>query len=521
MTQTFSVVLTLLAIVSLCNGYKLLLVFPVLSRSHFNLGSALARGLANAGHDVTLISPYDDDYVPTNGTYRSIALNELLEKYNNQNIDMFTYSESTSEFFKVFGEMLNQMVRGTLGSAKVKKLVDDGETFDAVIIEEFMMDSLKVFRHLFKAHFIAYSSVGPTTIINDLVGNPTPLSFVPEMNSGLPIKMSFFQRVCNLWTHVFFKLFFGFVIPDHEKILKEYYPDSPSIEELKKNISLVLLNSHVSNFQPVPTVPKMIEIGGYHVQPPKGLPKDLKDYLDKAEHGVVYFSMGSVLKSKNMPKEKIDILIGAFKQLKQKLLWKWEDDKLPGIPDNVRIMKWVPQADVLAHPNVKLFITHGGLLSTTETIYFGKPVLCIPIFGDQPINAQNMVNHGFALRHDYKDLTNSNDFLDKIKEMLNNPKYYENAQTRSKIMHDRKVKPIDEAVFWVEYVIRHNGAEHLRVAGEDLTWYQYYLIDVVIFVFVVVLLVLSGLCGLLRFIIRKILVCKYINKCDKIKVKKN
>ncbi|XP_049824005.1 UDP-glycosyltransferase UGT5 [Aethina tumida] len=512
--RTFKTLLTLLGISSLCNGYKILLVFPVPSRSHFNLGSALARGLANAGHDVTLLSPYDDDYVPTNGSYRPVVLSEVLEKYNENKMDMFTSDESASTFFKMFREMVSLVSRGTLGSTKVKKLLDDGETFDAVIVEEFMSDSLKVFSHLFKGHLISYSSIGPTSLVSNLVGNPFPLSFIPEVNSGLPVKMSFFQRVYNLWIHLFFKVFFAFAIPDQEKVLKEYYPDSPSIEELKKNITLVLMNSHVSNFQPVPTVPKMVAIGGYHVQPPKGLPKDLKHYLDKAEHGVVYFSMGSVLKSKNMPKEKIDILIGAFKQLKQKVLWKWEDDNLPGIPDNVRTMKWVPQADVLAHPNVKLFITHSGLLSTTETIYFGKPVLCIPIFGDQPINAQNMVNHGFALRHDYKNLTNSEEFLYKIKEMLNNPKYYENAQTRSKIMHDRKVKPIDEAVFWVEYVIRHNGAEHLRVAGEDLTWYQYHLIDVVLFVSAVVLLVLTGLFVLLRFITRKILGCKCINKCE-------
>lgn len=80
--RTFNTLLTLLGISSLCNGYKILLVFPVPSRSHFNLGSALARGLANAGHDATLLSPYDDDYVPTNGSYRPVALSEVLEKYN-------------------------------------------------------------------------------------------------------------------------------------------------------------------------------------------------------------------------------------------------------------------------------------------------------------------------------------------------------------------------------------------------------------------------------------------------------
>lgn len=89
MTQILDIVLTLLAIESLCHGYKLLIVFLVPSRSHFNLGSTLARGLANAGHDVTLVSPYEDHYIPTNGTYRPLVMNEILEKYSGKYCDVY------------------------------------------------------------------------------------------------------------------------------------------------------------------------------------------------------------------------------------------------------------------------------------------------------------------------------------------------------------------------------------------------------------------------------------------------
>lgn len=77
---------------------------------------------------------------------------------------------------------------------------------------------------------------------------------------------------------------------------------------------------------------------------------------------------------------------------------------------------------IVGHSNVRLFISHGGLLSTIETIYHGKPVLAIPIFGDQPSNAQQMVDAGFALRHDYHNLTDSEELLAKIIELLNNPR---------------------------------------------------------------------------------------------------
>ena len=69
--------------------------------------------------------------------------------------------------------------------------------------------------------------------------------------------------------------------------------------------------------------------------------------MDDAPNGVVYFSLGSNLKSTNMPVAQREALLKAFSQLKQKVLWKWEDDILPGQPDNVKLGKWLPQSDIL------------------------------------------------------------------------------------------------------------------------------------------------------------------------------
>lgn len=77
---------------------------------------------------------------------------------------------------------------------------------------------------------------------------------------------------------------------------------------------------------------------------------------------------------------------------------------------------------ISAHPNVKLFITHGGLLSTTETVYHGVPTLAIPIFGDQKMNAKVAYNNGFGLILPYTEL-DENSLVEKLNELLNNPKY--------------------------------------------------------------------------------------------------
>ena len=49
----------------------------------------------------------------------------------------------------------------------------------------------------------------------------------------------------------------------------------------------------------------------------------------------------------------------------------------------------------------------------------------------------------------------------------------------SRIHHDQPVKPLDRAVFWVEFIMRHKGAKHLRPAFHDLTWYQRHSLDVI------------------------------------------
>jgi glucuronosyltransferase len=75
--------------------------------------------------------------------------------------------------------------------------------------------------------------------------------------------------------------------------------------------------------------------------------QDLQKFLDSASDGVIYFSMGSVLQSSDLPDYKRDALLEAFSELKQHVLWKWETEALPAQPSNVRVGKWFPQADIL------------------------------------------------------------------------------------------------------------------------------------------------------------------------------
>lgn len=51
---------------------------------------------------------------------------------------------------------------------------------------------------------------------------------------------------------------------------------------------------------------------------------------------------------------------------------------------------------ISAHPNVRLFITHCGGLSTIEAVQYGVPLLAVPVAGDQPANARQAERAGYA-----------------------------------------------------------------------------------------------------------------------------
>lgn len=78
------------------------------------------------------------------------------------------------------------------------------------------------------------------------------------------------------------------------------------------------------------------------------------------------------------------------------------------LADNMAGEEFLPQTEIL--PEVDLVITHGGNNTVTESLYFGKPMVVLPIFWDQHDNAQRLEETGFGTRlntysHKGKELT--------------------------------------------------------------------------------------------------------------------
>ncbi|XP_009238311.2 UDP-glucuronosyltransferase 2B10 isoform X2 [Pongo abelii] len=247
-------------------------------------------------------------------------------------------------------------------------------------------------------------------------------------------------------------------------------------ETMRKADIWLMRNSWNFKF-PHPFLPNVDFVGGLHCNPAKPLPKEMEEFVQSSgENGVVVFSLGSMVS--NMTAERANVIATALAKIPQKVLWRFDGNKPDALGLNTRLYKWIPQNDLLGHPKTRAFITHGGANGIYEAIYHGIPMVGIPLFADQSDNIAHMKAKGTAVTLDFHTMS-STDLLNALKTVINDPSYKKNIMKLSRIQHDQPMKPLDRAVFWIEFVMRHKGAKHLRVAAHDLTWFQYHSLDVI------------------------------------------
>jgi len=71
-------------------------------------------------------------------------------------------------------------------------------------------------------------------------------------------------------------------------------------------------------------------------------------------------------------------------------------------------------------------------------------------------------------------------------------RFKEKALELSEVFHDQPLKSLEKAVYWIEYVIRHNGAHHLKTAASELAWYEFLLLDG-LFLVVIVRIIMTAI----------------------------
>ncbi|NXI83545.1 UD11 glucuronosyltransferase, partial [Rhipidura dahli] len=317
---------------------------------------------------------------------------------------------------------------------------------------------------------------------------PNPPSYVPRTFSSNSDHMTFPERVRNFLIGLSEPLLCHLFYLNFESLASEFLQRDVTMQELFSQASVWLMRYDFVFEYPHPIMPNMVYVGGINCLQKKPLSKEFEAMVNASgEHGIVVFSLGSMVSE--IPMKKAMEIAEALGTVPQTVLWRYTGKAPPNLPKNVKLVKWLPQNDLLAHPKTRAFITHGGSHGVYEGICNAVPMLLMPLFGDQMDNAKRVESRGAGLTLNILEMTSS-DISTALKAVINDKKYKENIQRLSDLHLDRPIHPLDLAVHWVEFVMRHKGAPHLRPAAHDLNWVQYHSLDVIAFLVAVVLLAL-------------------------------
>lgn len=178
---------------------------------------------------------------------------------------------------------INEATANILVHPKMERLKTQ-ETFDLIVFGLFVNEFVFGLAGHFQCPYVVVTATPAFKIIRDYVGNPIGWPYTSAPMLDFKGHMTFFQRLKNYGCTIFETIFAKFMI---YFITEPYYaktfPPSknyPSFEEVKKNISLILVTQHFSQSTPMALLPNVIEVSGMHIKSkPDPLPEVSKFIL--------------------------------------------------------------------------------------------------------------------------------------------------------------------------------------------------------------------------------------------------
>ncbi|XP_031767087.2 UDP-glycosyltransferase UGT4-like [Galleria mellonella] len=487
------IALTLIYLTVNTDGAKILGFFPTPSISHQVVFRVLMHELAKRGHEVYVVTTdpaFPKGKAPKNLTeidIHDISYLKWREAVLSPEMTTGNKNDMKQQIAVMYAIIINLFDEQINTDAVQKLLNDKSLKFDLIFLESFVRPGL-ILSDYYKAPIILITSFLPIYNNMEVLGSPVhPILYPLGVCRQKVNNLSAWEKITELYSYYNVLNYVDSYDDRVNAIIKKNFgPDAPSVYELQNNVDMLFVNVHPIWDMNRPAPPNVIYLGGLHRNPEKDLPKDLKNFLDSSEHGVIYVSFGTNIDPSLLPQEKIKMLANVLSRTPYDVIWKWDKDDFPNRPKNIKIFKWLPQSDLLSHPKVLLFVTQGGLQSTDEAIAAGVPLIGLPMLVDQWFNVEQYERLKIGLGLQMEELTEEK-FKNALDTVLNDKSYRNNIIKLRTLMADQPQTPLQRAVWWTEHVLRHGSGKHLRSPAANMSWKEYLELELVGYVLLTIL----------------------------------
>ncbi|KAH8398847.1 hypothetical protein KR222_008774, partial [Zaprionus bogoriensis] len=296
--------------------------------------------------------------------------------------------------------------------------------------------------------------------------NTISIPRVPHFMSTLSQEMSYWERIQN---HIMYMaerfIRWAVIMPVLEGMLQQGYR--------KPDVQLMLLNTHpvLDYVQNMP--PNVIEVGGLHIRAESTpLPLSLQDFVDRYTEGIVYINLPHIELLQELGIDTVTTMIQEFGQFG--FIWNQKNVKLPQHLINLRLVDVDAsmQQDILgerrsimsirsiyiyslyicldlAISHIKAFLTHGDSFGLQEAIYNAVPTIVFPMILEQLNNAKRIEERFLGIHIPVAELS-TRSFSEALKCLLRDENYVGALQQAQFNFRTRQVKPLDQAVWYVE-----------------------------------------------------------------------
>ncbi|XP_072138949.1 2-hydroxyacylsphingosine 1-beta-galactosyltransferase-like isoform X2 [Mobula birostris] len=497
--------LLLLSLVSLkfCAGAKIMVIPPIMFESHLQIFRTLAKALHSRGHEVVLVvsegreieqSPYYRSQLYP-GMFTSQTADDFLQERMR---NIFAGKLTSLELFGILESYTANCDR-MVGNRELESRLRE-EKFDLLLVDPNEMCGY-VYAEILGLKHVTFST---GLWFPAELGAPAPVSYVPEFNSLMTDRMNLLERAWNALIYIVSRVGTRWaILPRYDAIVQRHkVGPARSMMEVVQSSSMFLLCTDVALEFPRPSLPTVVFVGGILTRQADPLSEVLSAWVQEATEGVVVVSFGAGVKY--LSEDLTTKLAAALGRLRQRVIWRYFGKKPRTLGSNTKLMEWIPQNDLLGHQNVKAFLSHGGLNGIYESIYHGVPVVGIPFFGDHYDVMTRIHAKGMGIYLSWNRMT-TEDIYQALTTVLTDQRYKKQAMYLSTLYRDQPLHPVNRTVYWLDYVLRHDGAAHLRPTLYEMSFYQYYMLDVVAIFTMCVILLCYSLARLFRKLKERVL----------------